>query len=54
MRHAVEESNAIKWFTEQEVRDSTSMFLSTKKLALEIFDKLNAGVEFAYEQKARD
>jgi len=43
IRHREEESNDIRWFTEDEVENETSMFLSTQKIAKELFGKLKSG-----------
>lgn len=43
IQHRIEESNDIRWFTEDEVEKEVSMFLSTQKIALELFGKLKIG-----------
>ena len=39
----MKESNDIQWFSEDELKKETSMFLSTQKLALIFFEKLKNG-----------
>lgn len=39
VKYRIEESNDIKWFSEEELKNETSMFLSTQKLALLFFEK---------------
>ncbi|HEX8182669.1 MAG TPA: NUDIX domain-containing protein [Candidatus Saccharimonadales bacterium] len=48
--HRVEESNDIGWFNLQEIRDNTSMFLSTQTLAINLLEKLEREEPFTYEQ----
>lgn len=50
MAHRAEESNDIGWFNLQEIRDNTSMFLSTQTLAINLLEKLEREETFTYEQ----
>ena len=50
--HRVEEFNAIQWFSEKEVAESTTMFPETQRTALDLFRKLSVRAMFSYEQKA--
>lgn len=43
IKHQERESNGIKWFSEDEIREETSMFVSTQKIALIFFQKLKQG-----------
>jgi 8-oxo-dGTP pyrophosphatase MutT (NUDIX family) len=50
MAHRAEESNDIAWFDLQEIRENTSMFLSTQTLAINLLEKLEKNEPFTYEQ----
>ncbi len=50
MKHRPEESNDIGWFNLQEIRDNTSMFLSTQRLAIDLLEKFERKDPFTYKQ----